>query len=170
MDNTSLVKGAGIYAIYYLGQFPAYEPAALPQLSDPSKPPLYVGKAIPKGGRKGGLSKDVANSNALKSRLEKHARTIKSADNIDLSDFYFRFLAVDDVWIPLGENVLIERFKPIWNVVVDGFGNNDPGKGRYAQMKSSWDLLHPGREWAKRLSEPKFTYEQVLSKIKDHFV
>ena len=47
--------------------------------------------------------------------------------------------------------MLISRFEPLWNKLVDGFGNHDPGKGRYQQKKSAWDLLHPGRPWAERL-------------------
>ena len=52
---------------------------------------------------------------------------------------------VDDIWIPLGENILIERFKPLWNQVIDGFGNNDPGGRRATQYRSHWDVLHPGK-------------------------
>jgi len=33
---------------------------------------------------------------------------------------------------------------------LDGFGNHDPGKGRYEQAKSDWDIIHPGRVWAER--------------------
>ena len=39
-------------------------------------------------------------------------------------------LSVDDIWIPLTESLLIERFKLVWNRVLDGFGNQDPGKER----------------------------------------
>ena len=49
------------------------------------------------------------------------------------------------VWIPLGESLLIERFKPVWNMVIDGFSNNAPGKRRFSQHRSLWDVLHPGR-------------------------
>ncbi len=31
------------------------------------------------------------------------------------------------------------------NKIIDGFGNHDPGKGRYNQLRSRWDKLHPGR-------------------------
>ena len=36
-------------------------------------------------------------------------------------------LVVDDIWIPLGENMMIEQFKPIWNLAIDGFWNKDHG-------------------------------------------
>jgi len=34
------------------------------------------------------------------------------------------------------EAALIRYYKPIWNTQIDGFGNHDPGKGRYNQAKS----------------------------------
>jgi len=34
----------------------------------------------------------------------------------------------------------------------DGFGNHDPGSGRYNQKRSVWDQVHPGRSWATRMS------------------
>jgi hypothetical protein len=40
---------------------------------------------------------------------------------------------------------MIEQFRPIWNLVIDGFGNKDPGKRRATQYRSLWDVLHPGR-------------------------
>lgn len=45
---------AGIYAIYYIGPFPAYEPIAGANRSEQFKAPIYVGKAVPAGARKGG--------------------------------------------------------------------------------------------------------------------
>ena len=47
---------------------------------------------------------------------------------------------------------MIARFGPVWNSIVDGFGNHDPGAGRRAGMVSRWDVLHPGRAWASSLS------------------
>ncbi|MFH7468019.1 Eco29kI family restriction endonuclease, partial [Pseudomonas syringae group genomosp. 7] len=64
-----------------------------------------------------------------------------------------RFLVVDDIWIPLGESLIISRFTPVWNSLIDGFGNHNPGKGRHAGMRTRWDVLHPGRVWAERLSD-----------------
>lgn len=53
--------------------------------------------------------------------------------------------------ISVVESVLINRYQPIWNTKIDGFGNHDPGKGRYEQAKSEWDKIHPGRAWAEKL-------------------
>lgn len=144
--------GAGIYAIYYSGNFEAY--ANLARFNKNQTPlwPIYVGKAIPPGGRIGG-NLDAPAGKVLSKRLKEHSESIKIAENLDLKDFSYRFLVVDDIWIPLGEQLIISRFTPLWNSVIDGFGNHNPGKGRHAGMAPRWDVLHPGRPWAKNLAE-----------------
>lgn len=159
--------GAGIYAIYYEGGFPQY--SALSQLNsaDNWQQPIYVGKAIPEGARRGGLGLDAPAGNVLYKRLNEHAKSINEAKNLNLEDFACRFLIVDDIWIPLGESLLIEMFRPLWNVVVDGFGNHDPGGGRYKQQRSAWDILHPGRAWADKCA-PGRQLDEILSQISAH--
>jgi hypothetical protein len=76
---------------------------------------------------------------------------------------------VDDIWIPLGENVLIEAFKPIWNLVVDGFGNKDPGRRRASQYCSPWDVLHPGRVFAEKLADGGITPDSLIVKLTEIF-
>lgn len=161
--------GAGIYAIYYSGDFPPYQPISRISIANKSKPPIYVGKAVPKGSRKGGLSANSAKGSTLYSRIKKHSRTVSEARNLKIEDFHFRHLVVDDVWIPLGENILIENFQPIWNVLIDGFGNNAVGSGRTAQKKSSWDTLHPGRGWADALADFKTDTATLVQELSDHF-
>jgi len=145
-------SGSGVYAIYYTGQHPAYTALAAANQDGRWWAPIYVGKAIPKGGRKGvsvESDDDRPRGRALFSRLKEHAESISAAAaSLAVSDFYCRFLVVDEIWIPLGENLLISRFMPVWNNVVDGFGNHDPGKGRYEGLAPRWDVLHPGRAWA----------------------
>lgn len=143
-------SGAGIYAIYYKGEYPAYKLLAERNRAQDGNIPIYVGKAIPPGARKGGFGLDTAPGMALYNRLRQHAESIRCADNLRVEDFFCRYLAVDDIWIPLGENLLIETFSPIWNKVIDGFGNHDPGAGRYEGECPAWDVLHPGRPWASR--------------------
>lgn len=55
----------------------------------------------------------------------------------------------------------ISMYRPMRNTLIDGFGNHDPGKGRYNQMRSRWDTLHPGRSWLEKLQSNVFTSEQV---------
>src|SRR5262245_24064865 len=70
------IAGAGVYAIYYVGSFPAYAPVAKENRAKAFKQPIYVGKAIPKGGRKGGLTKDASKGHALADRLKQHVASI----------------------------------------------------------------------------------------------
>ena len=160
------IVGAGVYVIYYDGPFPAY--AAIVGARDAARP-IYVGKAIPKGGRKGGLAKGPSLGRALAERLRQHAASIDEAHNLELADFSVRHLVVDDIWIPLGENMLIENFRPVWNRAIDGFGNKDPGRRRATQYKSPWDVLHPGRQFAEKLADGPLTPEFLLTRIDDYF-
>lgn len=152
LSQTGHLVGAGVYAIYYTGGFAPYAPVAERNAENRFQQPIYVGKAVPKGARKGGLGFDAGKGKALRDRLMQHASSISEASNLDLADFYYRALTVDDIWIPLGENVVIEKFQPLWNRVIDGFGNKTPGKGRATQKRSSWDVLHPGRKFVEALA------------------
>ena len=98
-------------------------------------------------------------------RLIEHAESVEQAENLAAEDFYCRYLAVDDIWIPLAESLLIEMLSPVWNVLIDGFGNHDPGKGRYNQQRSAWDVLHPGRPWAGKLQPNKRSAQEILESV-----
>ena len=162
------IQGAGVYVIYYAGDFVAYAPISKANESGNFTQPIYIGKAIPKGGRKGGISADVAKSRALGDRLGQHAVSVAQAGNLDVSHFFVRHLVVDDIWIPLGENMLIETFKPLWNRAIDGFGNKDPGTRRSTQYKSPWDVLHPGRSFADKLANGPLTATFLLQRVSDY--
>ena len=152
--------GAGVYVIYYAGPHPLYQREATEHI------PIYVGKAVAKGARKGLITiTGKTESRALYDRLGEHAESIAVGADLDLADFSCRHLTVDAIWIPLGESLLINMFSPIWNVKVDGFGNHDPGGGRKGQKKSQWDILHPGRVWAEKLTGIGETYEEVIAKL-----
>lgn len=162
--------GAGVNALYYIGSFPAYEHLAEVNLNGQFRCPIYIGKAVPAGARKGGLGLDVDHGQALYKRLAEHAESVKAAKNLNIADFYCRFLVVDDIWIPLAESMLIERFKPVWNRVLDGFGNHDPGRGRHQGMMPQWDCLHPGRAWAERLQPCANTSEQLAERVEKYIL
>ena len=66
--------GAGVYALYYTGDFPAYEVLAEVNRNDQYACPIYVGKAVPDGARKGGQGDDVDPGTALYKRLNDHAK------------------------------------------------------------------------------------------------
>lgn len=48
---------------------------------------------------------------------------------------------------------MIDFYRPLWNCTISGFGIHTPGSGRKKQARSVWDMLHPGREFAKELPE-----------------
>ncbi|MCA9424931.1 MAG: Eco29kI family restriction endonuclease, partial [Candidatus Omnitrophica bacterium] len=143
-----------------------YEPISKLNRNNQFKCPIYVGKAVPAGARKGGFGLDLAAGAVLYKRLREHAESIEQCENLSSHDFFCRYLVVDDIWIPLGESLLIEMFSPIWNKVVDGFGNHDPGKGRHNQRRPLWDVLHPGRPWANRLQEHPTSVEEIIQNLK----
>lgn len=159
--------GAGVYAIYYGGNHQSYAALAA-TLGSLVEKPIYVGKAIPKGGRVGGLTRDAAKGKPLGNRLAIHARSIGEAKNLDLADFTVRTLVVDDVWIPLGENMLIQQFQPVWNVVASGFGNQAPGRGRPDQAMSFWDTLHPGRKHSTMLGPNPLSLAAINERVSGH--
>lgn len=140
--------GAGVYAIYYNGPMDCYATLLTATVYD-AQVPIYVGKAVPAGGRRGIVVEHGTRSRALSARLRTdHAKSVDAATNLDIADFTCRWLVVEPIWIPLGESVLISRFTPVWNGLLDGFGNHDPGKGRREGVRSRWDTLHPGRSFA----------------------
>lgn len=167
LDGLPMFKGAGIYAIYYTGNFSAYQQLAKLNRDDKFLLPIYVGKGIPAGARKG-KNLELAVGRALHTRLKEHGDSIKAVKNLRIRDFYCRFLVVDDIWIPLGESLVIARYAPVWNAMVDGFGNHNPGKGRHKGKRSLWDVLHPGRGWVMNLAERPETTAQVAQMARSH--
>jgi hypothetical protein len=130
--------------------------------------PIYVGKAVPAGARKGTILESAATHTvALCNRLREHAESV-AATALNIEDFSSRHLIVDDIWIPLAESLLIRLYRPVWNQVVDGFGNHDPGKGRHAGQRPSWDELHPGRAWALKCAPAKYSLHALEKMVAEH--
>jgi hypothetical protein len=167
LDGIESFQGAGIYAIYYVGDFPAYKAIAKQNREGRFLAPIYVGKAVPEGARKGGGAGE-SRTRTLHKRLAEHAENLRVVDNLDVTDFFCRFLVVEDIWIPLGESLLIARFAPVWNSLVDGFGNHDPGKGRHQGKRPRWDVLHPGRVWAINCQERPETADTIAREVKTY--
>lgn len=144
--------GAGVYALFYNGSLKIYSKVRSPD----STWPIYVGKAVPPGGRKGGGSSGAdGSSKALFGRIAEHAKSIEAAESLKVGDFLCRYLVVTPLWITMAERFLIEHYKPVWNVCIEGFGNHDPGSGRHQGEITWWDALHPGRAWARNLRQTR---------------
>jgi hypothetical protein len=168
LSAATSIQGAGVCVVYNVGDFAPYQQISAKNKDGLFSQPIYVGKAIPKGGRKGGISTDASKGKALADRLGQHAASVEQATNLDQDDFLVRYLVVDDIWIPLGENMLIETFKPVWNRAIDGFGNKDPGRRRATQYKSPWDVLHPGRKAMDKLADSGITPEFLTTRVDDY--
>lgn len=163
-------EGAGIYVLYYTGSFAPYAPLAAINRDNQFRAPIYIGKAVPKGARKGGQGLSGKRDNALHKRLSDHVKSIQAAAaSLDVRDFHCRYLRVEDIWIPLGESLLIAKYLPVWNMVVEGFGNHAPGGGRYSGKIPLWDMLHPGRNWGAKCKPRPETPADIIAKIDAHF-
>lgn len=176
-------SGAGLYCIYYMGDYGPYaEMGAANRAAerDETTPaiPIYVGRAIPRGARAGvgGLLSTVEEP-VLFHRLREHGKSLEQVeqhakttgeDNLRATDFRFRFLIVEDIWVPLAEALLIGHFQPLWNQVISGFGNHDPGGGRRAGARPDWDELHPGRPWALKQAPARRSQSECLDKVREH--
>ena len=157
-------SGAGVYAIYYLGKFDTY--ARLSELNSENscRVPIYVGKAVRKGTRVG-IEFKATTQAALFNRLKLHAKSIEGA-GLEINDFRCKFLVVEDAFVALAESVLIGVFRPLWNQVVTGFGNNPTGGPRSSQAQSMWDTLHPGRR--RGSGQAKAEIEAIRKTIEKH--
>nr|VFJ92497.1 MAG: Eco29kI restriction endonuclease [Candidatus Kentron sp. H]VFJ93394.1 MAG: Eco29kI restriction endonuclease [Candidatus Kentron sp. H]VFK00199.1 MAG: Eco29kI restriction endonuclease [Candidatus Kentron sp. H] len=167
LQDLTVFHGAGIYAIYYTGAFPGYGAIAERNRDGRFGAPIYVGKAVPKGARKGS-DLEAPPGKALHNRLKQHAKSIEEATNLEIADFHCRYLIVDDIRIALGESLLIAKFGPLWNNLIDGFGNHDPGQGRHAGLRPRWDVLHPGRPWADRCQPRDETADGIVREARDY--
>jgi hypothetical protein len=157
--------GTGVYGLYYLGDFELY--AKIANLNrETLTQPIYVGKAVPSGWRTARVA--ASEVPVLYQRLREHARSIQQVRNLRLGDFRCQFMILrgleGDLVVPV-EAELIRRYRPLWNSAVDGFGNHNPGKGRYNQAKSEWDVLHPGRPWVERLTGESPPREDVIAEV-----
>lgn len=157
--------GPGVYGLYYIGNYEIYTKIALLNQNE-CKQPIYVGKAVPSGWRT--ARNATSETSDLYLRLREHTRSIQQTSNLEVTDFRCRFMVLrgieSDLIGPV-EAQLIRKYRPLWNTIIDGFGNHDPGAGRYNQARSEWDVLHPGRSWAERLTGEAPRLEQILYKI-----
>lgn len=157
--------GAGVYAIYYGGDFKAYQPIS------GKDHPIYVGKADP--ATLHALTPEDQGARLFR-RLRDHYKSLASAENLSLGDFDCRYLVVRSAWVETAEDLLIDSFKPIWNnetKICYGFGKHGDNAETRANERSPWDTLHPGRPWAKseKNTPNRRSLERILSDIAAHF-
>jgi Eco29kI restriction endonuclease len=157
--------GSGVYAIYYTGGFHTY--AAISKREHP----IYVGKADP---ATAAGKTAFEQGDRLSNRLNDHRKNIsKATGTLRLDDFEYRALVVQSGWQDAAERYLIHLFKPVWNSEVGicyGFGKHGDDPTTRANLRSPWDTLHPGRDWAHRDPTMKDAKPraQIVSQIKKH--
>jgi hypothetical protein len=126
------------------------------------------------GGSFYGIVNGYAGTDRLANRLNDHRKNIaKATTTLNLEDFEYRAIVVQTGWQTSAEDYLIHLFKPIWNNEVGisyGFGKHGDDPGTRANLRSPWDTLHPGRDWAHR--DPKMKdarpAERIIEDIKQH--
>ena len=164
-------SGSGVYALYYAGKLPMYSKYFnLNRLA--YNHPIYVGKAVPSGWRQARIHNNPSSrTHELFTRLKEHSRSLEQV-SLSVDDFSCRFMIFEEQtsdMIGTIEAALIKLHKPLWNTVLDGFGNHDPGKGRYKQAKSDWDVIHPGRGFAANCQGIFRSLDDIVKDIEQFF-
>jgi len=163
----SRFQGSGVYAIYYSGPLEHYQQISVANQEE-CRYPIYVGKAVPPGWRAARAPKSDS-TRPLFDRLREHGRNIQLGEGLGIDNFSCRFVILEGIETDLISSVesrMIDKFRPVWNTVVDGFGNHDPGSGRQEQARSEWDVLHPGRPWADKLKGKAPLRKDILDKLR----
>jgi hypothetical protein len=153
-------RGAGLYALYYVGELGIYAPL----VETDREVPVYVGKA--EAGNSSYGEPTDENGFQLFDRVVKHSISVEEATiNLKTDDFCVRYLPLDDAWIVLGERALLRAYRPVlWNTLMPGFGANPPGTAR-RNARSIWDTVHPGRLRAGGLCNRRFTLGEMHERI-----
>ena len=129
---TEPFKGAGVYAIYCVAKKGIYKTFGEQVNRLSYNVPIYVGKAVPSGWRQNRITEEIAGT-TLFSRLRQHAESIKNGKGLNLCDFVCRFAILEGEtanMIAALEAAIIAEHTPLWNSVIDGFGNHYPGVKR----------------------------------------
>mgnify|MGYP002869909687 CR=1 FL=1 len=164
--------GAGVYAIYCVARTGIYKTFGEKINRTSYNVPIYVGKAVPSGWRQSRIVDGTA-GNVLYSRLRQHSDSIRSGRGLDISDFACRFAILEGEtasMIAALESAIIAEHSPLWNSIIDGFGNHDPGRRRVTGKRPQWDCLHPGRPWALRMSGEGFATAELKRRVTDYFM
>lgn len=166
--------GSGVYAIYYIGDHPAYA-----RISK-TETPIYVGKADPDE-PKAAMPREQGVR--LFGRLADHREAIRTVETyaidnglpqpLKVQDFECRRLVCATNAQLVAERQLIDVFKPAWNSetkICFGISKHGDNSETRRNKKSPWDVLHPGRDWA--MSSPVregMTADTVTRALAQHF-
>ncbi|MGI8403775.1 MAG: Eco29kI family restriction endonuclease [Thermomicrobiales bacterium] len=164
LTNVGRFYGSGVYALYYVGDFPLYA-----QLSG-TETPIYVGQAAPAINN---ARTPLEQGDRLSRRLNDHRKNIGLATTtLDVNAFEVRSLVVQSGWETAAEDYLIHLFRPIWNSetgILYGLGKHGDSSTTRANRRSPWDTMHPGRGWATPTLENAKTPERITAELDAHF-
>lgn len=157
--------GSGVYALYYNGAVPAYQPIAR------SEHPIYVGKANPAAR---GARTPQEQGDRLCDRLNEHRKNIvRAATTLSVADFQCRYLVVQSGFQEQAEAALIHLFHPAWNSetkILYGFGKHGDSAETRGNKRSPWDTMHPGRKWAGNAKlKDASTTQKIEDELSAHF-
>ena len=118
---------------------------------------------------------DIREATWIYGRLRDHLRSIgKAEDTLTVEDFQYRSLVVQSGWQGAAEDYLIHLFKPVWNNetgICYGLGKHGDAPTTRANLRSPWDTLHPGRDWAWR--DPNMADarppDRIIADLREHF-
>lgn len=165
--------GAGVYALYYIGKSGIYSKFGNEINRTAYNVPIYVGKAVPDGWRQSRNTSATDGKNKLFSRIKEHARSIQAVRSLSVNEFHCRFMIFEGEaqnMIAAVEAALIAEKTPLWNSVVDGFGNHAPGVKRKDGRLPAWDTLHPGRGWTAQMVGERPETKDIQRRVKDYMV
>jgi Eco29kI restriction endonuclease len=173
LDRIARAYGAGVYAIYYRGKHPYYQPIS------GTETPIYVGKADPKTSH-ARTARDQGER--LYGRLRDHRKVIKQAEKyskenglpnpLHITDFECRRLTTATNAQLVAERYLIRVFSPVWNSdtkVCWGISKHGDQEGR-SNDRSPWFVVHPTAYWAlQKTLEDARPRERIIEDIAQHF-
>ncbi|MFF5895522.1 Eco29kI family restriction endonuclease [Streptomyces argenteolus] len=152
----------GLYALYYVGSHSLYRPVS----SSACAVPIYVGKSLSSGKSRSGM----VVRGSMNRRLRTHLRSLKDVHDLDAQDFLVRYLPVDEIWTIGPERLMIGDHRPVWNVVVEGFGVHMQGSVRAPTTpRTFWDELHPGRPQSERQRDAELSRADLQRAVRQHF-
>lgn len=125
--NLSSYGVFGVYALYYYGDDPFYEPIS--NVAHKTHVPIFVGVSHPTAYS----TYSASDKQTLAQTISSHQTRLTDFDRFNRSDFKIRTLSLEPVWIHHTAQLLIDAYQPWWNTYITGFSpkRNDDVWGRF---------------------------------------
>jgi Eco29kI restriction endonuclease len=96
LAKVPVFEGAGVYIIYYTGDYEPYRSISQKNKGQKWGQPIYVGEAARKGARKGGVLAEGPAAKVLFHRLKNHVDSIRTTENLKVG-FGNKVVALDEM-------------------------------------------------------------------------